>query len=284
MTNEDFTQNSEPPREDGIPTDARPLGYWLRTVDALITREFATALAAEDVSRRDWMLLNALSGAVDVPGLADKLARRGKRLRSLAERGWVVENDGRWELTDEGRAAQQRLGDLVQGVREKVAGAVSPEDFATMTASLEAIARELGWDENARMPHRGRRGFGPRHRGFGPGFPHAPFGEGFGPGDFRGYGPGFRRGFGPGFAGGFASGDPRWAAFAEHAAGHDCADGHRGHRHHDHPQHDHGHRGHGRGRGEGRSGERAYERGFEAGFRSASRADGAAEAASGSAA
>jgi DNA-binding PadR family transcriptional regulator len=56
-------------------------------------------------------------------------------------------------------------------------------------ASLEAIARELGWDESEPMPGFGRgfgRDFG---RGFGPGF--GPGGPGFG-------GPGFG---GPGFGG-----------------------------------------------------------------------------------
>ena len=47
----------------GTPTE-RPLGSWLRLVDALITREFARTLENEGVGRRDWMVLNALSGAI----------------------------------------------------------------------------------------------------------------------------------------------------------------------------------------------------------------------------
>ena len=92
-------------------------------------------------------------------------------------------------LTDEGRAAKERLGAIVEGIRSRVAGAVTPDDFATTLASLEAIARELGWDENARMP---RAGFG---RGFRPGFGFDP---GFRPG--WGFGPG--SGFGPRHFGG----------------------------------------------------------------------------------
>src|SRR5690606_17961186 len=146
MTNEDFT----PAAEGGH--SRLPLGYWLRAVDRLITREFAEALAGEDISRRDWMLLNVLSGEVDAPGLAARLERRGKRLRRLEERGWVTRTDDGWQLTDEGRAAKDRLAEIVEGVRAKVSGAVSPDDWATLTASLEAIARELGWNEQMRMP------------------------------------------------------------------------------------------------------------------------------------
>lgn len=162
MTTEDNTHAENPPT-----SDPKPLGFWLRTVDALLSQEFATAFDGTGTSRRDWMILNILSGDVDAAGFAERLARKGKRLGGLAERGWVEQQgDGTWTITEEGRAAQARLGELVEGIRSRVAGAVSPEDFATTLASLEAIARELGWDENAPKVRRGfRSGFGP---GFGP--------------------------------------------------------------------------------------------------------------------
>ena len=172
----------------GADRGIRPLGSWLRAVDALLARAFATAFAGEDIDRREWMLLNAVSGDVAAPGLAERLARRGKRLGRLERRGWVEQvGDGTWTLTDAGRAAKERLGAAVDGIRARVSGAVSPEDFATTLASLEAIARELGWSEDERMPHR-------RH---GRGFPR-PFGPeiGFGFGPNRHHG--FRTGFGPG--------------------------------------------------------------------------------------
>jgi len=221
MENPDInTENTSP--------SPRPLGFWLRVVDGLLAREFAASLDDADVSRRDWMLLNAVDGSVDAPWLAERLARKSGRVRRLADRGWIVETDGIWSLTDEGRAEKERLAGLVDGMRERVAGAVSPEDYVTSVASLEAIARELGWDESA---HAGRgRGFGPGFRpGFGPGF------RGFGRGSERGLDP--RRGFGPRH---------------EHGCGEHRSHGERG----------------GRGeRGERRSqGEHAYERGFTAGF------------------
>lgn len=213
--------------EDGASAD-RPLGFWLRTVDALLTREFIAAFEAEGVTRRDWMLLNVLSGDVDAPGLADRLRRKGKRLRGLAERGWVEEGaDGAWALTAEGRAARGRLSGIVDGLRERVAGAVSAEDYATMTASLAAIARELGADDAERAPF----AFGP----FGPGafrpgaFGSGPFSHG------RGRGGHHRHGFGGREFGGHRG----------HGAGHHPCE---------HPS--------------GRRGEQAYERGFDAGFRS----------------
>ena len=269
--------------EERLPTDRRPLGFWLRAVDALISREFDTAFADEGVTRRDWMLLNALARTVDAPESGQWLARKGKHLRGLEKRGWADETgDGTWVLTDEGRAALERLGGVVDGIRRRIADTVAPEDFATTLASLEAIARELGWDENS-APTRG--GFG---RGFGPGFGR-DFGRGFGPG-FR---PGFGREFGPGFrpatstttATGTGTAKatrptPTTAtatATALHGHGHGhgpefahgrgYGHGH-GHGHTDEPCHHERHgRGHGRSHENGSHTEHAYERGFDAGFR-----------------
>lgn len=218
------------------PTDPRPLGYWLRAVDRLISIEFARALAAEGVDRRDWMLLNAVSGTVQAPWIAERLARRSGRVRRLADRGWITESDGMWTLTEAGTETFERLSSVVEGVRRRVSEAVSPEDFATTRASLEAIAEALGGTDRAgdddERHGRFERGFGRFGRDFGPGFGHG-FGHdegrhGFGGHGFGGHG---RKGFGAGDA---------------HCRGH-----HEGN--------------HGR-RGGHHTGFDAYERGFTAGF------------------
>jgi hypothetical protein len=244
-----------------LPSDKRPLGYWLRAVDALLKREFAQALEAEGISRRDWMLLNVLSGDVDAPGLSERLARKGKRLRSLEDRGWVEEaGDGTWTLTEAGRAEKERIGGIVDGIRSRLVDAVGAEAFATTMSSLEAMARELGWDENEGFG----RGFGPGP-GFGRGFPGGPgFGRPFTPEIRFGWGPNRHRGFAPGRPGQPAErGDE---PFSGHAPGDGC------HGHGHHGGHGFPHRGHGHGFPQrhghhGQSGaEGAYERGFDAGF------------------
>jgi hypothetical protein len=254
--------------QNTAPTDERPLGYWLRAVDGLLTREFATALEAEGVTRRDWMLLNVLSGDIDAPGLRDRLARKGKRLRGLEDRGWALEQgDGTWTLTDLGRSEKERIGAIVDGIRSRVVAAVGDDEaYAALTTSLEAIARDLGWDENTTDRERGfgfgRPGFGRFGApGFGPEFRGRGFGPGFGPGfggrpwpfdpDVQdGYGRNRHRGFAPGRPGhpaerfdepmrGYAHG-----SFDDGCPGHHP---HAGHSHHDHEAH--GYAGHGHGRG-----------------------------------
>ena len=222
--------------EDAPAGSDRPLGYWLRLVEALISREFDTRLAECGADRRDWMLLGVIDGTH-----AWARAPRGKRMRRLEDRGWIEQNgSGDWTLTDAGREMKERLAEAVSGIRESVSGAVSPEDYATTIASLQAMARGLGGEQEHDLDP--DLGFGRCGRGR-----HGrPFGPGFHPGFGRGFGPGFRPWFGPAFE-------------ADNDARH-CDDGR------DHGSHRQGHR-HGKPhRGEHRRGERAYERGFDAGF------------------
>lgn len=175
MNTEDIT----PP----TPHRERSLGFWLRAADAAIAAELGRVLADEGLDRRDWAVLNVLAGELDAPGLADRVRHGGKRVRSLAARGWAIEADDAWTLTDTGRRERDRIQGLVDEVRARVRGAVPEADLATTIASLETITHTLGWDEAAprRFGPRGRRGFGPRCGGFGRGFGHG-HGHGFGHG------------------------------------------------------------------------------------------------------
>ncbi|WP_029264790.1 MULTISPECIES: MarR family winged helix-turn-helix transcriptional regulator [unclassified Microbacterium] len=238
------TSESQNGPTQGPENTDRPFGYWLKAADRLMAAEFATAFDSEHASRRDWRLLNIVDGTV-----ASDRPLNSHKLHRLVERGWVSPEGDGWTLTDDGRAAKERLGTIVDDIRAKVSDAVSPEEMATTLASLEKIARAFGWDEETPLPRGRRHGFGgPRH---GRGFPHGfgrPFGRGFGPG----------HGFG-------ADAD----ADAEHGCRHgEPGAGHRG-RGHGHPGHgdhgDHGHRGHGPHRAE-RIAQHAFERGFDAGF------------------
>ena len=181
MTTDDNTNTNT-----SIPTSPRPLGFWLRVIDRRLDDAMREFFAADGLTRRDWRRLNLVAGTVSDPRLSAKLAARPERVQPLVERGWVDGEPGAWRLTEAGEAARASLRDRVSSLRAKVAGAVSPEDFATTLASLEAIARELGWNEDERMP-RGRR------RGFGRGLGHPHGGEGFGQ-RHGGTGFGHRRG------------------------------------------------------------------------------------------
>ncbi|GAB3596572.1 MarR family winged helix-turn-helix transcriptional regulator [Microbacterium tumbae] len=230
----------------------RPLGYWLKAADRLMAAEFAAAFQDEGLTRRDWRLLNAVDDG------ADRERRLPEhKLERLIERDWIARTDGGWALTDEGRAAKERLGAVVDGIRRKVADAVSPEDYATTLAALEQIARAYGWEEGMGLPRGRGHGFGPGRRAFGRGRRHG-LGHGFAPREDAEHGRPFgpRHGFGPreghashGGSQGFGQPcDPR--------------DGFGPHGRHGHPGAVRLHA----ARAAQHAYEHAYERGFDAGF------------------
>ncbi|MFF1632658.1 hypothetical protein [Leifsonia sp. NPDC058248] len=71
-------------------------------------------------------------------------------LDAFAERGWVTITDGVAELTPEGRAAHDGAFERIRRLRSSVADGISAEDYATTMATLEAMARNLGWDPSKR--------------------------------------------------------------------------------------------------------------------------------------
>lgn len=236
----DRASNNGDPAAAPPSTDRRPLGYWLRDVDSRLTHEFVRVLRDERVHRREWMLLNLIAGDADVPERVQRRVQRGgpqfDAIKSLADRGWIVRDEsGNWSLSDEGIAARTRLDSDVNDLRARVAAAVSPDDFATMMRSLEAIARELGFDESESHEHsRGDRSSA--------GYPfgrcgHPGFNGRMGSNDQRDSGRRYGRG------GDHPRGYGEWQRH-----GHADAPGYNAHAHEHEHEHERG-RGHGHGHG-----------------------------------
>jgi hypothetical protein len=219
---------------ENTPSDqSRPFGFWISAVDRLTAARFATAFEDEGVTRRDWRILNAVDGTVpsgrELPD---------RKLRHLADLGWIERTTEGWALTPDGVAAKARLSSAVEEIRAEVADVLGPEEFAALAASLEKLARGLGYEEGTRLPRRpharrgdghGRRsehhGRGRRHgahahgHGFGHGDPFASEHPRFGRGD-HGFGRGFGVERGEHRGAGIDGGEP-FGGFGHESAGHD---------------------------------------------------------------
>lgn len=75
-----------------------------------------------------------------------RTARIERILADFTERGWVWFDGDRATLTDEGRAAHDAAFVRIQEVRGALADGISDEDYATTLATLETMARNLGWE------------------------------------------------------------------------------------------------------------------------------------------
>ncbi len=135
----------------------RPIGYWLKLVDRLIDEQFASTLEEHGVTRRQWQLLNVLSrepatveqlDAAVAPFLSPQDSETSaEHLTELIESAWVDATPTGYELTDRGRAAFERLADVVTTQRTVVADGVTPAEYEQTVAVLERMARNLGWSD-----------------------------------------------------------------------------------------------------------------------------------------
>lgn len=164
-----------------------PIAYWLKAAERFTAEAFSDAFKANGMSRRDWRMLNRLEGSAQF-----RSALSGRKLGGLFERGWITKQEGVWTLTDAGRDAKARMDQIASDFQSRVNDTVQADDLATTMRTLEKLAREFGWDEEAPLP-RGRE----RGRGRGP---RSDYGGGheFGRGSGRGFGRHHGRGRGHG--------------------------------------------------------------------------------------
>jgi hypothetical protein len=134
----------------------RSLAYWLALVDRLVEERFSTALEEHGVTRLQWRILGVLSaGAASADELDSALAELpptdgeetpAEELDELLDSGWVVAGDGRFTLTERGQSAHDGLAEVVTELRVTLVADISEPDQDQAAATLERMARNLGWD------------------------------------------------------------------------------------------------------------------------------------------
>ena len=143
---------------------SRPIGFWLKLVDRLIDEQFASTLEEHGVTRRQWQLLNVLSqgdatvqqlDAAVAPFLSAGVGANGEpgepetsaeHLSELIESAWVDATASGYELTERGRTAFEKLDAVVTELRGRLSEGLTTEQYDMTVASLEQMARNLGWD------------------------------------------------------------------------------------------------------------------------------------------
>jgi hypothetical protein len=136
--------------------DQRPIGYWLRLVDGLINDQFARTLDEHGVTRMQWQLLNVLArgqasvemlDAAVAPFLTGGDETTLDHLTELIESAWVDATPTGYELTERGRAALDRLTNVVAQQRTVMSAGVAEDEYLTTISTLERMAVNLGWSD-----------------------------------------------------------------------------------------------------------------------------------------
>jgi DNA-binding MarR family transcriptional regulator len=134
--------------------EERPVGWWVKRLDALLEEAMDTVVAGEGLTRRHWQVLHSLaSGTADEgalhASLADFSGDVDAVVADLSRRGWLARpRPDLVQLTAEGEAAHDRVGRAVGRVRRHVADGLSRQEYERTVLVLgrmvENIERALG--------------------------------------------------------------------------------------------------------------------------------------------
>jgi hypothetical protein len=134
-----------------VPTDRRPIGFWLKLVDRLIDTRLEASLGG--LSRRLWQVLNVVRQGRASQAEIDARVRpfiggegtTAQEVADLQQRGWLTSGTATLELTELGTIEFARLLELVSADRTTLMIGIPPEEYASTVSVLERMARNLGW-------------------------------------------------------------------------------------------------------------------------------------------
>ena len=125
--------------------EERPIGWWVRRLDALLEEAVDSVVTGEGLTRRHWQVLHSLATGTEQETDVDTV------VSDLVGRGWVVrQGTGRIGLTPDGAAAHDRVNRAVGRVRRHVADGLSRNEYErtilVLSRMVENVERALGRD------------------------------------------------------------------------------------------------------------------------------------------
>ena len=127
----------------------RPIGWWVKRLDALLEQAVDSAVAGEGLTRRHWQVLHSLADDAGPEGdlrstLADFTGDVGAVVTDLVGRGWVQRSaDDGLALTAEGRAGHDRVAAAVARVRKHVADGLSAQEYERVILVLGRMVENV---------------------------------------------------------------------------------------------------------------------------------------------
>lgn len=130
---------------------AKPIGFWIRRADELLTTRIDEAQRGNGLDRLDWQVLKVVSeGGATRARITEALHPFANFqtidtvLSALARRGLTSGSDaGGFQLTPAGEEMHQHALSLQTLIREKAVSGISPEDYATALAVLQRLVENL---------------------------------------------------------------------------------------------------------------------------------------------
>jgi DNA-binding MarR family transcriptional regulator len=129
----------------------RPIGYWIKQLDASLEAQLDSTLARLHLTRRQWHVLNALNAGPATPAevgnilrplpSVDGAAAQERDMAALVREKLVLLLDGRLTLTEAGSALHAQATALLETTRRELTAGIGADEYAMAVSVLERMSR-----------------------------------------------------------------------------------------------------------------------------------------------
>ncbi|UOD79893.1 MarR family transcriptional regulator [Paenarthrobacter ureafaciens] len=129
---------------------SKPIGYWVKRLDAALEAQLDHTLARMRLSRRQWQALNTLAEASMLPEELEEALQpfwgedvrlRERELAALVGRGMITMIDDRLVLSGKGRETYHQARRLVEETRNDLSVGIGIDEYAMAVSVLERMSR-----------------------------------------------------------------------------------------------------------------------------------------------
>jgi hypothetical protein len=127
----------------------KPIGYWIKRLDAALDVQLDRTLARIKLSKRQWHTLGTLSGGAMLPDELEESLRplwgndirlRERELAALVGRGLITMVDDRLTLSERGRETYHEAQRLVEDARQDLSLGIGIDEYAMALSVLERMS------------------------------------------------------------------------------------------------------------------------------------------------
>jgi DNA-binding MarR family transcriptional regulator len=133
----------------------KPIGYWLKHADEVITEHVDRVLSDNGFTRSRWQVLNIIyqagtttrSGVFDTVQTFIDICQLDEIIDGFMEEEWLVKhgegNGAQLTLTAAGKAKRESIFELQRDVRRRAMRGITEGEYATVIDVLERMVRNL---------------------------------------------------------------------------------------------------------------------------------------------
>ncbi|NWL13148.1 MarR family transcriptional regulator [Paenarthrobacter nitroguajacolicus] len=127
----------------------KPIGYWIKRLDAALEVQLDSTLARIKLTKRQWHTLGTLSEGALLPDQLEDILQplwggdvrlRERELAALVGRGMITMIDDRLALSERGREKYHEAQRMVEDARQDLSMGIGIDEYAMALSVLERMS------------------------------------------------------------------------------------------------------------------------------------------------